>query len=99
MINNNGIFIFNISNQLFIKSELTIMKVLIFIPQSYSIKNTIINGFSSQGYEVRSIDLYNYFPNWKLRIKGKTSALNYKIKYLWDNYFIHEVNKKHLARL
>jgi hypothetical protein len=74
------------------------MKVLLFIPEKYTIAGTLIQGFTALGYEVISIDYREYYAEWVSKIKRRTSKLNNKLKENIDDLYIKKINNKHLEK-
>jgi len=74
------------------------MKILLLIPEKYTILNTFKNAFEDLEHQVTYIDYHNCFPKWQNRIITKTIGLPRRIK---DKIKIHkhyrkEINRKYL---
>lgn len=63
------------------------MKILLIIPNSYTLLNTIEKAFVSLGHDTIVVDYKSYFKNWKNTIIRRTGGIPSFIK---DRSFIHK---------
>lgn len=62
----------------------------------YSLNNSVISGFVSNGVEVHPVDYLDFFgknENWFIR---KTGGLPVRVKKLWMNWFDEEIHSEYL---
>ncbi len=72
------------------------MKVIILISYYYTLKDIFYEGFYKLGHEVKIVPFESLRANWKNKFEVKFSGFPYKIKRIWEEPFIKEINKKYL---
>ncbi|MBP7796932.1 MAG: glycosyltransferase [Elusimicrobiales bacterium] len=72
------------------------MKILLFVPDNYSLKNIISSGFIQLGHRVKFINYKHFFPNWHNRLIEKTGGLSKRFTKYWYYPYLNKINQKYL---
>lgn len=73
------------------------MKVLLFMPKSYSLAEMLFNGFSENGWDVKIIDYKELLSKWRNRLYERTSGLPNRITKYWKPEYYKEINRQYVA--
>ncbi|MBN3035452.1 MAG: glycosyltransferase [Bacteroidales bacterium] len=75
------------------------MKVILFLPDVYSLTEMFVSGFRNVGWDVQ---LYNYkdqLPRWKVKMNTQTFRLPHRMRKIWDNNYLKKINYDYLKTI
>lgn len=72
------------------------MKVLLFVPQFYSLAEMLKDGFEANGWEAQIVDYVNLLPHWQNRLYERTAGLPNRVTKYWKPEYFRAINKRYL---
>ena len=72
------------------------MKIVLLIPDSYSLESTFKNTFINSGHQVTIVNYWDFFSKWNNKIFNKTIGFPMRLKGFHFNYYMKIINRKYL---
>ena len=72
------------------------MKVILFVPQNYSLAEMLKDGFEANGWEAKIADYQSILPHWYNRFYERTVGFPNRITKHWKPRYFKAINKAYL---
>ena len=72
------------------------MKIVLLIPDSYSLKNTLVNAIIKLGHQAIAVNYWDFFSQFNNTIFNKTIGLPMRFKKHHFNYYMNKINQEYL---